>query len=321
MGRSRHPGLFLRLVQSVKSGIGKKHGACRATLEACPDCSSAVHRERQYLERLHSAAVPAAPDDLVARLLSRTQELAMAVPEPVSRMRSRMKLVQLLLACTAAVAGLMGVAAFIVGGDPVPQAGTAAAGSLTDKGNTLAAGSVQELRSQGWICPELSRAGFHVVSAKADVMAGEPAMELRLSNGTNHATIIEQHSSSAGASPGLPTGLREPVNPLTGHAASEDGFTQVTTGDGLDAGSLWVFSGNPQRAIYQVNGVTFTYVSDLPQQQAATALAALTQSAPGDSLTGSSAGPGSLEERAGDEDLMARFQRGIGRIFGGITPS
>lgn len=321
MGRLRHPDLFRRLVQSVKTGIGKKHGACRATLEACPDCSSAMQRERQYLERLQSAAVPAAPDDLVARLLSRTQDLAMAVPEPVSRARSRMKLVQLLLACTAAVAGLMGMAAFIVGGDPAPQAEAAAAGSLTDQGSTLAAGRVQELRSQGWICPDLSGAGFHLVSARANVVAGEPAMELRLSDGKNYATIIEQHSSPAGASPGMPTAVREPLNALTGHAASEDGFARVTKLDESEAGSLWVSSGAPQRAIYQVNGVTFTYVSDLSQHHAQAALAALTQSAPHGSITGPATGPGSSAERAEGGDLLGRLQRGIGRIFGGFAAS
>lgn len=321
MGRLRHPDLFRRLVQSVKTGIGKKHGACRATLEACPDCSSAVQRERQYLERLHRAAVPDAPDDLVARLLSRTQDLAMAVPEPVSRVRSRMRLVQLLLACTAAVAGLMGMAAFIVGGDPAPQAGTAAAGSLTDQGSTLASGRVQELRSQGWICPDLSGAGFHLVSAKANVVAGAPAVELRLSDGKNYATIIEQHSPPAGASPGMPVAVREPVNALTGHAASEDGFAQVTKLDGSEAGSLWVSSGTPQRAIYQVNGITFTYVSDLSQHHAEAALAALTQSAPRDSMAEPATDPGSLEERAESGDLLGRLQRGIGRIFGGVTAS
>lgn len=320
MGRLRHPVLFRRLVQSVKACIGKKHGVCRAALEACPDCSAAVQRERQYLERLHSAAVPDAPDDLVARLLSRTQELAMAVPEPVSRPRSRMKLVQLVLACTAAVAGLMGVAAFVVGADPAPQAGTAAAGSLTDGGDTSAVQRVQELRNQGWVCPDLSRAGFHLVSAKADVVAGEPVIELRLSDGENYATIIEQHSSSDGASQGLSAAVREPVNPLTGHAASEDGFSQATTRDGLDRGSLWVSSGTPQRAIYQVKGITFTYLSNLPQQHTESALSALIQSAPDASLAGQAAGRGS-SERAEEEDLVGRLQRGIGRIFGGITAS
>lgn len=320
MGRLRHPGLFRRLVQSVK-GAGRKHAACRAAWEACPDCSSAVQRERQYLERLHSAAVPDAPDDLVARLLSRTQDLAMAVPEPVSRERPKMKLVQLLLACTAAVAGLMGVAAFIVGGDPAPQAGAAAAGSLTDQGTTLAAGRAQELRNQGWICPDLTGAGFHLVSVKAYPVPGEPAMELRLSDGKNYATIIEQHPTPGAPSPGLSAASREPVNALTGHAASEDGFARVTKRDGLDAGSLWVSSGSPQRAIYQVNGITFTYVSDLPKQQAEAALAALTQPAPHASLTGSAARSTPSEERAEGGDLMSRLQRGIGRIFSGIAAS
>jgi hypothetical protein len=321
MGRLRHPGLFWRLVQSVNARIGKKHGACRAALEACPDCSSAVQRERQYLERLHRAAVPDAPDDLVARLLSRTQELAMAVPEPVSRPRSRMKLVQLVLACTAAVAGLMGVAAFVVGADPAPQAGTAAAGSLTDRGGTLAAQRVQELRNQGWICPDLARAGFHLVSAKTDLVAGEPVVELRLSDGESYATIIEQHSSSAGASQGLSAAVREPVNPLTGHAASEDGFSQATSRDGLNRGSLWVSTGTTQRAIYRVNGITFTYVSDLQKQDTESALSALIQSAPDASLKGQAAVRGSSEEGAEGEDLVGRLQRGIGRIFGGITAS
>lgn len=245
----------------------------------------------------------------------------MAVPEPVPRGRSRMKLVQLLLACTAAVAGLMGVAAFMVGADPAPQAGTAAAASLTDRGGALPAVRVQELRNQGWICPDLSRAGFHLVSAKAGVVAGEPVIELRLSDGKNYATIIEQHSASAGTSQGLPAAITEPVNPLTGHAASEDGFSQATTRDGLDRGSLWVSSATPHRAIYQVSGTTFTYVSDLPQQHTEAALSALIQSAPGASLTGQAAGPGSSEERAEGEDLVGRLQRGIGRIFGGITAS
>lgn len=245
----------------------------------------------------------------------------MAVPEPVSRARSRMKLVQLLLACTAAVAGLMGMAAFIAGGDPALQAGTAAAGSLTDQGSTLASGKVRELRSQGWICPDLSGAGFHLVSAKGNVVAGEPAMELRLSDGKNYATIIEQHSSPAGASPGMPTAVREPVNALTGHAASEDGFAQVTKLDGSKAGSLWVSSGTPQRAIYQVNGITFTYVSDLSQHHTDAALAALTESAPRDSMTVPPTGPGSSEERVESGDLLGRLQRGIGRIFGCITAS
>jgi hypothetical protein len=180
---------------------------------------------------------------------------------------------------------------------------------------------VQELRNQGWICPDLSRAGLHLVSANADVVAGEPVIELRLSDGENYATIIEQHSSSAGASQGLSSAVREPVNPLTGHAASEDGFSQATSGNGLNRGSLWVSTGTTQRAIYQVNGITFTYVSDPHQQDTESALSALIQSAPDTSLTGQAAGRWSPEERAEEEDLVGRLQRGIGRIFDGITAS
>jgi hypothetical protein len=348
MGRLRRFGLFRRLVQSITAGKGKKHGACKAYLEACPDCSSTVQRERQYLERLRNAAVPAAPDDLVARLLARTEDLALAAQEPISRPRPRVKVVQLLLACAAATAGLMGMAAFVVGGDPAPQpgtatagttaagttaAGTGVAGSLTGQGGTLSASQIQELRGRGWSCPDLSGAGFHLVWAKASVFWGEPVMELRLSDGKNYATILEQHPATSATSPGPATAAREPVNVLTGHAASEDGFSQAANRGGQDGGSLWVYSGTPQRAIYQVPGTTLTYVSDLPEQRAEAALAALTNAASGSSFTGSAAGPaagssagpstgsGTLEDGAKSEDVMDRLQRGMARIFGGIITS
>jgi len=48
----------------------------REHVESCPECRGRQQRERQYLERLHSAAVPEASDDLTARLLARTEQLA-----------------------------------------------------------------------------------------------------------------------------------------------------------------------------------------------------------------------------------------------------
>ena len=45
-------------------------------MESCAECRARQQRERQYLERLRGAAVPAASDDLTARLLARTEQLA-----------------------------------------------------------------------------------------------------------------------------------------------------------------------------------------------------------------------------------------------------
>ena len=44
--------------------------------EACDECRLRERREQQYLARLRGAPVPAASDDLTARLLARTEELA-----------------------------------------------------------------------------------------------------------------------------------------------------------------------------------------------------------------------------------------------------
>src|SRR2546426_83606 len=51
-------------------------GGIRRHVESCPECDAQQQRERQYLERLRSAAIPAASDDLTARLLARTEQLA-----------------------------------------------------------------------------------------------------------------------------------------------------------------------------------------------------------------------------------------------------
>jgi hypothetical protein len=50
--------------------------------QVCDECTLRERREQQYLERLRRAAVPAASDDLTARLLARTGELARAA-DPV----------------------------------------------------------------------------------------------------------------------------------------------------------------------------------------------------------------------------------------------
>ncbi|WP_167467853.1 hypothetical protein [Arthrobacter oryzae] len=45
-------------------------------MASCAECRARQQRERQYLERLRGAAVPEASEDLTARLLARTEQLA-----------------------------------------------------------------------------------------------------------------------------------------------------------------------------------------------------------------------------------------------------
>lgn len=320
----RRPGQVLGLLAG-----SRKHQRNNSHVDTCPECFSAVHRERQYLERLRNAAVPDAPDDLTARLLARTQELAMVPPEPVGRDRHPMKIMGLAAAGAVTTAGALGVAAFLMGGGPDPLASPAAgpaAGPVSaaeaslDGGGITTSSRVAALRSQGWLCPELSDLGLHTVTVRGSVFWGEPAVELRLSDGHHYATIIEQHPEpSATQAPAPSHGTpspRGPINVLTGHAAADDGFSAVPQHDNPADASVWVHGATPWTAIYEAPGTRFTYVSDLPADRAQDALAVLARAA--DSTTKVNAGR--RPQDGADDSLGERLQRGLHRIFGPIIP-
>jgi hypothetical protein len=334
MRQLRQPGHLRQLL-----GRGKKH-ECSSRAEKCPDCLSTLHRERQYLERLRSAAVPDAPDDLTARLLARTEELARTRPEPTQRLSPPMKVVGLAAAGAATTAGALGLAAFMMAGDPAPLASAtagpaSAAGASLDGGAAYGGASVEAFRSQGWLCPELSGLGLPVVAIGTTVVSGEPALELRLSDGEHYARIIEQHPDLTGTLTASPQELPGPVNVLTGHSAAEDGFSPVEQPEGLPGASLWVNRATPWTAIYEAPGTMFTYVSDLPPERADDALIALAAAAAG---SGKPLTEGSAQEAAGGpagsaqgdaatgsaredgDSLVDRFQRGLRRIFGPLIP-
>ncbi|WP_354184744.1 hypothetical protein [Arthrobacter sp. UYCu712] len=337
-------------------------------------------REQQYLERLRGAAVPAASDDLTARLLARTEGLARdaapAAPLPGGELpstdhgarghgargrgarqrgaRPGIRLAALAAGGATAAVALMAGSAYLMGGTPVPPeaAGTAsaflhedmrvssAAGagtgwSLTGEpditpSDALTAGQLAALRAQGWSCPELRELGFHLVWARGGVVAGTDMVELRLTDGRYFATVLEQHSAAPpqrGSSGVQPPAATPPVNVLTGHTATADGFTAVSAqsmgapaGTGPEtfaaarSGRLWINPAAPFRAIYQNSAGTYTYVSDQPAALAGEGVAALVaaravprpEAAPADGTT--------------PDGITARIERGMGRILKLLAP-
>ena len=165
-------------------------------------------------------------------------------------------------------------------------------------GGALSAGQLETLRSHGWACPDLRELGFHMIWARGEVAAGGNVLELRLTDGQHFVTVLEQHGSPlpahgvAGAQqPGAP------VNVLTGHPATADGFTAAgpggTTGSPASgSGTLWINAAAPFRAIYQASGATFTYIADLPADQAGDGVAALLKTGAGTALTAPGSRPG-----------------------------
>lgn len=267
--------------------FGGRHQRTGSHLEACQECAATVRRERQYLERLRDAPIPPASQDLTARLLARTHELAAQPPAPApqsgtSRLAARA--LALTAGGTMAAAGVLAVGAFTAAGDPAPseQAGPEAAFSHVSSqtpadGRTLSAAQLATLRSEGWACPELQAIGFHLEAARALVVDGEPAVELQLTDGAHHATVTEQHPSSP------------------------------------DAGPAHAWTTSPASATYRAAGLTITYRSDLPADQADDAMPILGRLADS-AVEGVAASVPERPEGQAAEPLDARLERGINKI-------
>ena len=180
----------------------------------------------------------------------------------------------------------------------------------------LSAGQLAAFRAHGWTCPELRDLGFHLMWARAGVMSGDKVLELRLTDGRHFATVLEQHVSPPRA-PGTPPAPARadasPINVLTGHTAAADGFSHMTAGLPVSAseprnGALWVNPAPPYRAIFQTGAATYTYISDLPADQADDGAAALTRV--------SSEAPAS----ASRDGIPERIERGLSRILEHLAP-
>ncbi|MDQ0241905.1 hypothetical protein [Arthrobacter bambusae] len=257
-----------------------RHSRAPGHLQQCSECHAAVLRERQYLERLRRAAVPEASQDFTNRLIEHTQRLAQSdVDERPAPQRSVWHGIRLASAAAgglAVSAGILAVAAYALGGEVAPQASDRgeqevrtlvsstvpgnAAEQLPVTGSQLSlpvgvAGTVNlseqqlsELRRDGWACPEMASMGYHVVSARALMQDGHPAVELHLSDGDHHATLVEQHLEGSGAS-----------------------GTQLS-----------IAQGAPWQAVYSSPVAVLRYSSDMPASQAAGAVPELVKA--GDSL-------------------------------------
>ncbi|KIS26719.1 hypothetical protein TV39_14470 [Arthrobacter sp. SPG23] len=332
-----------------------KRGRSANHIKSCPECTSLQWRERQYLERMRRASIPAASDDFTARLLARTQQLASAPAGPGGNTAAwhaagagapgpqPLRLLGLAAGGAVAAAGVVTAAAYFMAGDPQPVAQGAPVASVQQEETTfglqsstgsaslgaagmLTSADLEGLRAQGWSCPELRDMGFHMLWARREAVAGQGVLELRLTDGKHFATVLEQHPQpdAVGAeSSAVPAS--SPTNILTGRPAADDGFVPAPDGAaGASAGgALWINAAAPWRAIYQAPGVTFTYISDLPADTADDGVAELVR-------TGSVKPVRAIEEPARDaaagtaaaapEELTARLQRGLGRMIELLTP-
>ncbi|WP_427171748.1 hypothetical protein [Arthrobacter sp. 92] len=248
-----------------------------------------------------------------------------------------------------AAVGVVAVAAYVLAGDPMPVAGEGIAGGVIPQslqrpadgqafeaaGSAEAAGTLNPdqlavLRTEGWVGPELQDLGFHLLWARHETVAGHGVLEMKLSDGSHFATVLEQHPQGGQAAGATVAALASsPMNVMTGHPAADDGFVPAPDDGARREGTLWVHAATPWRAIYQAPGITFTYVSDLPAAKADDGMAELVRdgaastgmpsSDPRASL-GSPGIAGNGRTAAAQEPLTARLQRGLSRIIGLFSP-
>lgn len=213
-----------------------------------------------------------------------------------------------------AAAGVLAAGAFAAAGDPVPgdAAGNQAALSHVSSrtpadGRQLTGEQLMQLRSEGWACPELEGMGFRLESARATVLNGQPAVELRLTDGTHHAMVTEQ---------------RIVLQALAGQGGAQEASGQEVAGQDAtsqDSSPLHVWRSSPWSATYRTPGHTFLYESDLPAEQADDALPIL-QRLGNQAEEGIEAGVEDANPQAGEEPVSTRLQRGVNRIVAFFTP-
>src|SRR4029453_1441194 len=104
-------------------------------LQHCVECRAALQRERQYLERLRTAPVPAVSNDLTARLLQQTSKLATEtryLPQDAGAALAGPAPAMVIIGSSAGAAviaaAVLAVAAYVVAGEPPPLSGAGAEG-------------------------------------------------------------------------------------------------------------------------------------------------------------------------------------------------
>ncbi|WP_299166105.1 anti-sigma factor [uncultured Arthrobacter sp.] len=272
----RHPTRFL--IDYVAGELSPaRQRAVEKHLLRCARCHEVVEQEQAIRRRLRSTSTPGPSEDLCERILRRSagksadRELEAAETEGVPfgatdhefvkesfvhRNRAVMAVGSGLT--VAAVATL--TAAYALGSevdsDDVIAGGSA---SVTESFQTVAAGTpadlspveIEQLRDDGWFCPELQTLGFELVGAEAREIDGRPTLQLDLSDGSHSLTIYEQRGDAAEGSP---------VNAATGRTVQEDGFEEI----GGTEQTVWLHPGRAWQLVIDSESATYTVVSTLP---------------------------------------------------------
>ncbi|WP_458115383.1 anti-sigma factor family protein [Arthrobacter sp. D2-10] len=273
----RHPTRFLIDYVAGELSPVRQH-AVEKHLLRCARCHEVVEQEQAIRRRLRSTSTPGPSEDLCERILRRSAaspagldglaDAGNAAACSPARMsdesfahRHRAVVAVGSAIAVAAVATLS--AAYALGSEvesgELPA--TAGSASVSESFNSVAEGTpasldegqIEQLRDDGWFCPELQSLGFRLEGAQAHEIDGRPTLQLNLSDGTHTLTIYEQRGETD-----IPTSA--PVNAATGNTVQEDGFEEI----GGTEQTVWLHPGRAWQLVIDSGSATYTVVSTLP---------------------------------------------------------
>ncbi|GAA4372010.1 anti-sigma factor family protein [Paeniglutamicibacter cryotolerans] len=109
------------------------------------------------------------------------------------------------VAVLSLVAGVLSVAWFVGADTAVAKTTTGTASSWTDTPVALDQEGLEELREEGWNCPDFDTSGLSLVAATGMMRNGEPELHLELSDDSTPVLLTERRSAT-------------PVTPASAHA-------------------------------------------------------------------------------------------------------
>ncbi len=257
----RHP---KRLLQEYLDGRATqaRAAALQAHLERCAKCRSEAARQRRLKARLESRGVPE-PGPLLRESIERTAGSRSGTPGgyaerpvPGASPAGRRRLVTATGVVAAAV-GLVLSTAYLLGGlaqgPSVQQAEPGLAdvwSEVTRQGqdDQLAPEQLAELRSRGWVCPELAAAGMTVAGARAARIDGDPAVIMTLEGNGTSVTLYETHPAAWSE--------KTVVDGVSGKPVTEEGFILQDQRPGRP--QVWTHPQRPHHAVVTSNRVTYT---------------------------------------------------------------
>ena len=276
----RHPTRFLIDYVAGELSLARQC-AVEKHLLRCNQCHEVVEQEQAIRRRLRSTSTPGPSEELFERILRRSTEQSGDVSQPRAAgisathltldesvpvdepfmHRNRAVIAVGSALAVAAVATL--TAAYALGSEVNAGDLTAAGGSAsvtesfqtvaTAAPATLTSAQIDQLRDDGWFCPELQTLGFDLVRAEALEIEGRPTLQLELSDGSHSLTIYEQRGGTEGME-------AAPVNAATGNTVEEDGFEEI----GGAEQTVWLHPGRAWQLVIDSGSATYTVVSTLP---------------------------------------------------------